>query len=53
MAVSVIKEDLTNIIALIGDNCFTNKTIARKVGCGLKDCSSTRFSLAVEICVVE
>ena len=37
-----------NVVALIGDNCNTNKSIANKLSLPLIGCASHRFNLAVQ-----
>lgn len=45
---SVFGKDLSNVVALIGDNVSTNKALALLVGCGFVGCASHRFNLAVK-----
>jgi hypothetical protein len=37
-----------NVVALIGDNCSTNRAFARRACCNLIGCASHRFNLAVK-----
>ncbi len=38
----------SNVAALVGDNCSTNKLFAKKADCKLIGCASHRFNLAVK-----
>jgi hypothetical protein len=41
-------KSLTNVVALIGDNCNTNKACADRAGCPLIGCASHKLNLAVQ-----
>jgi hypothetical protein len=41
-------KSLTNVVALIGDNCNTNKACADRAGCPLIGCTSHKLNLAVQ-----
>lgn len=43
------KRSLQNITVLIGDNCSTNKRLARLIGCKFIGCFSHRLNLAVKL----
>lgn len=44
----VFQNSWTNVAALIGDNCATNKSFSRQAGCRFIGCASHRFNLAVK-----
>ena len=50
---SVFNKDWTNVSALIGDNCATNKAVANSTGVGFIGCASHRFNLAVQDILVQ
>lgn len=45
---SVFGKDVSNVVALIADNCNVNRSISTKMGVPLIGCASHRFQLAVK-----
>lgn len=41
-------KSVDNVVALIGDNCATNRSLSRLFECGFVGCASHRFNLAVK-----
>ena len=44
---SLFERSFDNVVAVIGDNCTCNKSLANLIGCPLLGCSSHRFNLCV------
>lgn len=44
----LFNKSITNIVAVIADNCATNRALSRMVSCGFVGCSSHRYNLAVK-----
>ncbi len=41
----MFKKSFDNVVAICGDNCAVNKSIATKLGIGFVGCGSHRFNL--------
>ena len=43
----VFSKTISNVVAIVGDNCAVNKSIAKKLDVGFVGCASHRYNLAV------